>query len=182
MPEAGLRELGIGPSGVAGLQVTRKVFVPIGGGFVRYLEVMSNFGESPVSVSVEIRGSLTSGTATRVLVGPADTSNTYAITDAGAAATTTATLGHVFAGENAPVEASDVSFADGVLSYRFDVTVPAGGTTSIVHFAVQREAGDFNAARAQVQTLVNGNGDAFDEMTSEELSSIVNFALGGGGE
>jgi len=46
------REFDILQSGIAGLNVTRKIYVPVDGYFARYLEVLQNPGSTPVTVGL----------------------------------------------------------------------------------------------------------------------------------
>src|SRR5262249_20049983 len=48
------RQIGITQTGLAGLDVTRKIFVPADGYFARYLEILKNPGGSPVTVDVRL--------------------------------------------------------------------------------------------------------------------------------
>jgi hypothetical protein len=180
-PEDNLRELALGPVSLAGLQVTRKAFVPPSGRFVRLLEILSNPGESDVTVTVEITGNLASGTATRIVVPPSETELTYSVTD-DAGPCCRPVLSHVFGGRNASVSVSSAQFENGVLSYRWDLTVPAQSTIILMHFAAQREPEDSRGAVDQARALAElSDSDVFRGMTFEEVFQVVNFELGGEG-
>ncbi len=53
-PEDGGREIGIRQDGLGGLNVTRKVYVPGDGYFVRYLETISNPSGSPITATLKL--------------------------------------------------------------------------------------------------------------------------------
>ena len=48
------REVAIHQDNVGGLSVTRKVFVPAGGYFARYLELLTNPADAPATVDVRV--------------------------------------------------------------------------------------------------------------------------------
>ena len=54
------RELTVGPVNQAGIEITRKVYVPPAGGFARFLAILTNTTDRPVTVPVEIDGGLAS--------------------------------------------------------------------------------------------------------------------------
>ena len=122
----GGREIDYGPAGVSGLTVTRKVYSPVGGGFTRYLEVLSNSTPQPVPVTPPIQSFLNTQGGITILVAPSDTGNTYAVTGTGVCCTPL--LGAVFAGPNAAVPAGDLQFPNqqGSVSYDWNMTVPPG--------------------------------------------------------
>ena len=71
-------------------------------------------------------------------------------------------------------------FADGddTVFFSYTVTVPAGGTAIIMHFAVQREPGAAGqaAAASQADALATLSDPlALSGMTAEERSQVVNF-------
>ena len=122
------REIDYGPAGVSGLTVTRKVYSPAGGGFTRYLEVLSNSTQQPVPVTPLIQSFLNTQGGITVLVAPSDTGNTYAVTGTGFCCTPL--LGAVFAGPGAAVPAGDLQFPNQQrsVSYDWNMTVPPGAS------------------------------------------------------
>lgn len=173
------REVSIGTGAMAGLNITRKVFVPAAGGFARFLEELSNPTNGARTVVVNMQGFLGSDDSTRVVVSPASTGNTYAVTD-GPGLCCNPALAHVFAGPGAAVGVDSVHFVSGVgdFSYRWSVTVPAGGTVILMHFAVQRDVADAAGAEAQAQALVSlGDPNALAGMSDEERAQVVNFRV-----
>jgi hypothetical protein len=173
------RQLVLGPVDVTPLSVLRKIFVPAAGGFVRYLEVLSNPTSSAIDATVSVQSNLGSDSSTRVDVAPSDTSHTYAVTDQSGICCDPA-LGYVFAGLNAPVPVSSVSFDDGddSPSYTWNVQVPAGGTVILMHFALQRDPSDPSGAAAAAQALRDlADPNALTGLTAVEKSEIQNFVV-----
>jgi len=161
------------------LHVTRKVFSPAAGGFVRYLEFLQNTGSSDVSATVEIASYLRSefnGT-TRLLVDPANTGNTYAIMDNTQCCSPT--LGFVFDNANSavPITVADFAGLDTFRQntfYRWEVTVPAGQTIVLMHFGIQ--ATDQATATSLAQSLINFTAPGeFEAMSTSDRALIVNF-------
>src|SRR5262249_25297727 len=116
----------------------------------------------------------------RVVVAPQDTSNTYAVVDGGTNCCSSPALGFVFAGTTPAVSVTNTHFAtgDNFASYRWDVTVPAGGTAILMDFAVQNAATDTQGAQTQAQSLVQlSNADALTGMSDSERSAVVNFTV-----
>jgi hypothetical protein len=177
LPEDGGREVALGPDSVAGLRVERKVFVPESGRFARYLEILANPSSSTVSVSVVVDGNLGSDGATRLVVAPAATGNTYAVSDQQGLCCDPV-LAHVFGGPGAPLTASEISFTGDNLLYRWEVTIPAGGRVALMHFAVQRGSDQAEAALQQAEALVRlEDPEALSGLSAEERSWVINFEV-----
>jgi hypothetical protein len=174
--ELGGRLLNVGPHTLAGIEVTRKVYVPPSGGFARYVEFLTNPGASPVTVPVGIDGDLASEASTRVLASPGSTAHTYALTDD--AGCCHPVLGFVFAGPGGRTGTSltQLDPAWGYFLYRWTVTIGPGETVALMHFAVQRARGDETGARQQAEALVNlTDPHALDGMSPQERAQVVNF-------
>ncbi|MFL6388274.1 MAG: carboxypeptidase regulatory-like domain-containing protein [Terriglobales bacterium] len=172
------REIDYGPAGVSGLTVTRKVYSPAGGGFTRYLEVLTNSTQQPVPATPAIQSFLNNQGGITVLVSPSDTGNTYAVTGTGFCCTPL--LGAVFAGPSAAVPAGDLQFPNQQrsVSYDWNMTVPPGASVILMHFEIQRDTEDLSGMQAQAQALVNlTDPDEFTGMTDAEKAQVVNFNL-----
>jgi hypothetical protein len=168
----------LGPEGLGGVQVTRKVFSPSGGGFIRYLEELTNPSSTDLVVTVKVEGFL-SGTATEVFTGPSSTGSTYAIVD-NSGQCCAPVLGFVFAGPGASVPVGSTHFAnqDTTVSYTWNVSIPAGQTAILMHFGIQRNITDDAGAVTQAQGLVNlTDPNALTGMTAAEQSEVVNFVV-----
>ena len=152
-----------------GVRVTRKVFAPISGGFVRYIEELSN--PLPVDVAVRVRiggvsllnrGSIVSSSSAQHVV----------VTHSGWA------TGFVFGGASGtPQTVAAASFLPGQYEYSYDwvVTVPAGQTIRLMHFLLYGgSAADLDPV---VSSLGTPTGLALEGLTAAEIASIVNFVI-----
>src|SRR5439155_6581571 len=68
--EDGGREISIGSASMSGLSVTRKVFVPAGGGFAGYLDILSNPTAASHTVTDQVKCKLGYACTARVVVPP----------------------------------------------------------------------------------------------------------------
>jgi len=172
------QEIDIGSAGFGGVvQMTRKVFSPPGGRFTRYLDEISNPTNSVANVTVQVESSLASAGNTKVVVDPATTNNTYAVTDSNGVCCQPA-LAYVFEGPGANLQVSSTQFqnASGNVSYRWDISIAPGQTLILMHFAVQ--ALDDASAKSEAQVLVNlDDPDALDSMSLTERSQVANFVV-----
>ncbi|UXH76069.1 carboxypeptidase-like regulatory domain-containing protein [Roseateles amylovorans] len=191
--EIGRRQFAIAqPTPIAGLQVTRKVFVPRGGYFARYLDVLENPGTSPVTVSVAldtryvnyygqqsvIRGS-TGGTTLQAgaqgdLWAVLDDSNDADPFNTESAPATATVLSNAQAGLSTDAFSFDAN-ANSLQTQWSRVTVPAGGRVSLLHFQVQQvnRAGAIAAA----ERLTQLPPEALQSLTDEERASVLNFRM-----
>jgi hypothetical protein len=171
-----------GPEGLGGVQVTRKVFSPSSGGFVRYLEELTNANSSDVVVTVKVESFLrtsNSGSTISVFTSPTSTGSTYAVVDNSGQCCAPA-LGFVFAGPGATVPVANSHFVnqDTTVSYTWNVPIPSGQTVILMHFGIQRDITDDAGAVAQAQALVGlTDPNALTGMTAAEQSEVVNFVV-----
>ena len=149
-----------------GLDVARKMYVPEDGGFVRYLEVLSNRG--PADITLRVRLSGTAGDATLTLT-PSQTNNTYAVYSE-----FFATLGVVFSGLNSTTPVQPTFQADRY-AYEWTVTIPAGQTRRLLHYVVRRQGAGATTTAAALASLAHPTG--LEQLTDEELTTIVNFVI-----
>ncbi len=166
-----------GPAGLGGIQVNRKLYSPASGGFIRYLDTLTNPTANTLTVTVKIESFVNS--SPRVFTSPSTTSGTFAIVD-NAGACCMPVLGFVFAGPNSstPVAATHFVDQDRTVSYTWNVTVPAGQTVILMHFGVQRDVTDDAGAVAQAQALVNlTDPNALTGMSAAEQSEVINFVV-----
>jgi large repetitive protein len=173
------RQLGFGPVSAGAIVVSRSVFVPTSGKFARYLETLGNPSATPATVTFNINGVLDSGGQSRLLVAPSANANRYAVTgtDGGCCFPVTA---HVFAGAGGSVSANTPVFQDlrSQFGYGWTVTIPAGQSVSLLHFAVQRDSSDAGGAGSQAQALVSlSDPDALAGLGAADRAKIVNFNL-----
>ena len=143
------------------------------------LEEIQNPGPSTVVVSLTISGNLGSDNNTRIVVAPAQTNFTYAITDQ-TGICCDPLLAHVFAGATSTlvptaqfIQTNDEPF------YRWDnVSIPAGQTAILMHFAVQRPPSDLTGTKAQAASLVNlTDPNALSGMSAAEKAAVANFII-----
>jgi hypothetical protein len=154
-----------------GLDVGRRMsFVRAGGGvaYLRYLEVLTNRGPSDITVRVRLTGTLPDEGTTLTRT-PAQTDNTYAVYGQFGAG-----LGLVFSGFDPPTPVQQTFDVHGY-SYEWIITIPAGETRRLVHYVVHGEGGSANNTAGVLASQVDGS--LLDELTAEELATIVNFRI-----
>ena len=179
--EAG-REIAIAQS-VAGLDVTRKIFVPSDGYFARYLEVLKNTSAAPVTVDVKIASNLGSNFQTQVAAtSSGDTvfsaADSWLVTDDDNLSTASGdpALAFVIGGAGAARTVSLATQISDDLTYRWDsVTVPPNSTVILMHFAVQQRLKV--SAIAAAQRLVQLPPEAIAGLSADERAQIVNWQV-----
>lgn len=186
------QEIAIRQPGVLGLDVTRKVFVPRGGYFARYLERLSNPTAAPITVDVRVTSHLRGYSSSQRVVASSDgnaqmnvsgtdTSDRWVTfddnTDGDPYWEGTATpVALVFDGSGAPVRALTGGFSNALTAqYAWRVTVPAGGVVTLMHFGAQQTGQA--AARATAERLAQLPPEALSGLSPEEIASIQNFAV-----
>ncbi|MGH9721191.1 MAG: hypothetical protein ACRD8O_13330, partial [Bryobacteraceae bacterium] len=177
--DSGGRQVTLGPDLNGALKVHRKVFVPTRGGFARHLEILTNPTAVPWTKPVKLSGTMGSLTQTRLVIAPEATNNTYTLTDKNGVCCVPV-LAHVFGGPGAALVTNGVRFVNGQgdFYYQWSVTVQPGQTVILMHFAIQRDIGDLDGARAQAEALVNlSDPDALVGMTATEKAQVVNFRI-----
>jgi hypothetical protein len=173
--EVGGRQLVIGPGPAMGLTVTRKVFVPVAGKFVRYLEVLTNSSPAAISVNLAIEDPLS---ANQLLVSPASTNNRYMVVESTQCCHPVVAL--VTAGTSASLQPT-LAFDPTSPSYVrtiYPVTLAAGQTISVLHFVVQRDINNSSGASSQAQALSSlTDPDALTGLSAAEKAQIRNFIV-----
>lgn len=181
------REIVTSPQTISGLSVKRKAFVPADGSFARYLEIITNNGSSTAFVTVKIDGDLGSNGQT-LIVNTSDGDTTlentdrYLVTDDSADGMGTAqqpsdpALSHVFDGLDGVLSIDSIALATDELSYEWNsVSIPAGNTIIIMHFAVQ--ASNRALANNQADSIQGLQGFVLDGLTADEQTQIQNWSL-----
>jgi hypothetical protein len=179
------RGVNIQQTGLAGLTVTRKVYVPSTGYFARYLEELTNPTSSPVTVNVQLHtefgyyyesaliansnGTTSIDPTTQWLaVGPTGTDSAY---PAGPP-----TVGEVIEGPGAALAPASATLYGGNLNYEWDnVTVKPGATVIFMHFTSQHAAGASSIASAE--RLVQLPPEALVGLTVGEIGEVQNFLV-----
>lgn len=183
------------PAALAGLTVTRKVFVPYGAYFARYLEVLENKSSIPVTVDVTLKHGLPSSSIVHsTSSGDAmfAANDRWLIVDDAADGdpllapqqATTAFLLHGVGGAVLPdaasfVDSASVSDKQATMQWS-SLTVPANGKTVLMHFAVQQI--NRTGAFAAVERLATLPPEALASLTESEVLSIRNFNVPANGE
>ncbi len=184
--EEGSREAILVQPGLAGLDVERRVYIPLDGYFARHLNVLANPGPEPVTVGVTLNfastekpyvGASSSGDAV------ADASDRWLLlrrVPQGNNPCGYKSMGFVFGGERAArtpaavTWAQDSSQSNAVV--RFDgVTIPPGGRVALMtvvtpHFDDLHAVGSAERLEQLPPELLAG-------LTPDEAASIVNFAV-----
>ncbi len=188
------REVVVGAQNVAGLNVTRKVYVPQEGYFARYLEILANPGAAPVSVDVAVASNFYYSDSARLVRATssgdllADTADRWAMIDdedpTGYGEINYPPAAFVWGGEGASDNADAVAFAPwsahntGPAAFRYgwnQVTVPAGGSVALLHFVVQQV--DRAAATASAERLGALPPEALHGLSASEIAVIANFVV-----
>src|SRR5262249_7953881 len=155
--DAGGRQLTLGYATFGALRVTRKVYSPLSGGFVRYLEELTNPSSTPITATINVFSNLGSDSSTRIVVAPSATNFTYAVTDQSGICCDPL-LAHVFSGASPRLPASAFQFTNNNddIFYRWDnISIQPGQTVIIMHFGVQRDPSDLAGTRAQADRLAD---------------------------
>ena len=174
VPEIPDQQIVFGPVSTAGVLHTRKVFVPSHASFARFLEILENPNDFAVDVTLDVSG--------EIFASSLSTSSGDSALDAGdgylaGELDTGAGVAIVFA-DTAGALIPDAARTDGDLYQHVwrGVTIPAGGSVILMHFAVQ--ANDRAAAIAGANALLNlSDPTAFSDLTAEERSQVVNFLV-----
>ncbi|MCU1382351.1 MAG: LamG domain protein jellyroll fold domain protein [Acidobacteria bacterium] len=185
------REIVTRQNGLAGLNVTRKLFVPLTGYFARALDFFSNPTADPITVDVQLTTELANGMIVRstssgdVAVSVADAANPdrwVAFDDSldgdPALVGGRPAAAFVFDGAGARTRAATVSVAGTPSRLQLgwtQIVVPPGGAVALLHFAVQQTSRF--ATAASTDRLVRLAPEALEGMTPDEIAAIVNFAV-----
>lgn len=176
------------PATIAGLRVSRKIYVPRGAYFARYLEVLENPSAAAITVSVRLTSRLASGDVVTTSSGDTtvnagdqwvtldDAVDDDILLDDGQMPA----LAHVFAQSGGTLPPSLVALQ--TVANKPELTeewaaieVPAGGRVTLMHFAVQQinRAGSL----ASAQRLLSLPPEVLTALSPEDRASIRNFQL-----
>jgi 5-hydroxyisourate hydrolase-like protein (transthyretin family) len=178
------QQIVIGPSNIAGIDMTRKVFSPVAGGFARYLDVLSNSSSAPITLTVGQETFLESEEETELLVAPQDTGNTYLVASEALSCCDNPNVAEVFAGAGATVPIANILLreSNSDIMYLWNaITIAPGQTVIFMHFAVQHDPNDNPGLEAQAAALANlTDPNALFGMTDAEKAAVVNFSIPSG--
>ncbi|MBL8297757.1 MAG: carboxypeptidase regulatory-like domain-containing protein [Rhodanobacteraceae bacterium] len=174
----GGRELRLGPLGLAGLQVSRRVYVPAAGGYARLLETLSNPGTAAVTRTLRVSGSYRTFTP-ELRVSPAASAGRYAVVAPPEWDSLSAGLaGQVFGGSGGALPQVRIATSARRFEWSWSVTVAPGQTVSYLSYLVPRRLGDAGAAEQQTQRLAEMTEPGmFDGLSPAEKSQIQNFVV-----
>ena len=153
--------------------MSRRIFSPTAGGFVRYLDVFSNDTDVPVAFSANInfdsQGVLSDQSS------PTDNTGGFmGFPGSGSRAS----YAWVYAGPNAPVRPS-VGLADGSLGFGSaftQLTIPPHSQRALLHYVVARGPSDNAAVIAQAQSLMSlSDPAALAGLSSADIAAIANY-------
>jgi hypothetical protein len=192
------REIVLHQPDVAGLSVTRKIFVPQDGYFARYLEVFDNLTGTDMSVTIGVKNGFYSERDSNYQFWANTTSSGDALLQAGGTTPDywavfdnvyNSYYGSYYQSRTAmiwggPGAAAPVSLVADIpaniwtktgLNTAWDLTVPANGRVAIMHFVVQN--GSVSGAKASAERLVMLPPEALAGLSQDELLAIRNFAV-----
>lgn len=164
---------------ILGLDVTRKVYVPVRGYFVRYLETITNSGPDPVTVDVVETVPFTGSTQNVVETSSGDAvldgADRWIVVDG----VSLSSLPFVFVTGDGRRPMSEATFQvtpSGLLSYRWnDVTIAPGASVAIMNL-VSRQ-GDQTRAAQTGKRLSELPPEVLADLTPDEAAAIANFAV-----
>ena len=184
--EAGAREIAVREQGVAGLSVTRKIFVPRHGYFARYLDAFTNTTDQPITVDVRLTSQVqhTQVTATSsgdaiFDISAAETADRWTVLDDASEAETGApatafVLDGPGAAERLAFAQFDPASREMVLERR-GVTIQPNATVAYLYFVAQQTGRA--AAQASAERLAQLPPEALDGMSGDEIAQVANFAV-----
>lgn len=164
------------------LQVTRKVFVPNNGEFLRWLNIITNTGPTAMNVSVTLRGQLGSGDSTRVTATSTGDSGltsgvqwfTTAQQTPKGTFSTEPKLGFVVQGPGASPPPGVGINSDGLAIFTYSPLIQPGQSVTLLTFVTVQ--GSTKNAKSTLQNLVTLPAKAIFCLSQAELQSVVNFA------
>ena len=180
------RQINFPTQTIGSLQVTRRMFVPSNDSFARWLNIFTNTGGTPQTLTAVTSNNLGSDDGTKI-VSSSDGDTTASITDTWVSTfqnygyepppTTSSDprLGHVLQGPGARVGLANIYFADGdgFPYWAYTFTLKPGETKIIMNFATGQPTKA--AANAKAAELVKLPQKALQCMSPKEKSQVVNF-------
>ena len=185
-PTCANRQLLFKPQTIDGLTLSRDVFVPSNDSFARWLDVVTNPGSSPATVTLQTGNNLGSDNNT-VITADSSGNTTPTTADTWVATfqnfttgptTSDPRLGHVMGGAGAPVGLAGIFFQNGDDRpfWGYTLTVPPGGTRIIVNYGVVQPSRAAAASKsAQLASLSDPN--QLDCMTPTQQGEVLNFVV-----
>lgn len=168
-----------------GLDITlqRKVYVPEGSPFVRWVNTIVNTGSADREVVLGIYGGLV---GSPVILGSSNDDTTADVSDdwlttgpvpsssPEARPVAPNTIVHVFKGSGESDDLDSITASSVAVSWDYALTIPAGQTVVVMHFAANVDALDEPTALAYAEALSDGNVPfALNFMTDAEFSQLA---------
>ena len=193
------REIVIRQNALAGLNVTRKVFLPQDGYFARYLEILTNPGTTPVTIDLRVTSNVrpfngspaiqasSSGDKALDVSDPINPDRWIVIGDVFDGdpflnCCFLPALAFTFDGVGAADHAasatytSNPNFSPGQLIVTWsNITIPAGGTVAYMHFGAQQVSRV--SAAASADRLDQLSPESLVGLSPDEITEIRNFAV-----
>jgi len=180
--DSGGREVVLPPRLINGIQVQRKVFVPAGDAFCRWLNIFTNTTGSPATFNLITSNNLGSDSNTLVVTtsdgdAVAETSDTWVVTMQNYSGTTSPDprIGHVLGSENPSVGLIRNNFANGDDNpyWAYQLTLQPGETRIIMNLATGQPSKA--AAQSKAAELAAAPPSIYQCMSPAEQAQIVNF-------
>lgn len=203
--ELGGRQVAFPTQSIAGLDASRKIYVPASGlAFARFLDILHNPGSSPVTVDIDLFGGQVGANL------GSDTDTTLAASSAGHVSPSTGDMSTLNSDDSwattwdgsptgdpslahnwqPSVAAAGLDRADQVgvttgspdeLIFEYDgVTIPPGGTVAYMNFEAMRA--DNSQSMAAAQAIDAQPDTLFAGMTSDQLSELRNWTIDADGD
>ena len=192
------RELVTRQNDLAGLNITRKIYVPLEGYFARYLEILTNPTSEAITVDILVKTGFndyqteiitTSSGDDIIQVDGTETSDQWVVLDEDTTGDVfiptygnKAPAGLLWSGPEAAHSPETVEFMPYVspvypnVTTRWNsVTVPPGESAAFMHFVVQHASRE--AAQASVERLVHLPPEAIAGLSISEMQMVQNFAI-----
>jgi hypothetical protein len=175
--------------GAENLSLTRKVYVPSGQEWARWLNIVTNTGSASTQVAITLLGLIASGSNTYVVTtSSGDNSLTIGdlwFTSAQRVPQGTTSLepviGYVVQGPGATTPVSNLGISTtssppGKAAFSYTPTIPAGGSVIVMTFATVQ--GKSKEAKSTCEDIVTTPlpSSAIKCVSEQELSQVVNFA------
>lgn len=184
--ECGGRQIVLPTQAIGALAVQRKVLVPSDDAFARWMNLVTNNGLTPQTVTLITSNNL--GSDNNTIIDSSSSGNAAAETgdlwvttyqDYVSAQSTDPRLGHVLQGPGAPTTLANVVFPPpgptaGLPFWAYTFTLAPGETRNIVNFVTGQPSRA--AARAKAAALADFTGTARQCMSPAELRAVTNFA------
>ena len=188
------REIAIRQDNVAGLNVTRKVYVPAAGYFARVIDFVTNPTADPITIDLVLTANPRGASSALQTPFTSSGDTTVGVNDAWIVAddsnaqdpqytpsqSNNPPVAFVSGGQGARDAMDAVTWVSNTSGTTYtrtfqSVTVPGGGRVAVMHFVVPHYSRQ--AAQAAAERLVQLPPEAVGAMTSPEAAEVLNFAI-----